>query len=169
MLANDTDVDGGTKNITSVTQPEDGTVVITGGGTGLTYEPDTNFCNTDSIVPEPDQFSYGITGGSSAIVDMTVTCTRSHPQISSITSSDPDINVCGVINNFNYDSLQVTGTGFSPDAKLFFRFADGTEYDLGNVTVSVDGTTITGAIAPDGSRKTGSGVIRVKNLSLIHI
>ena len=39
VLANDTDPDGGPKSITSVTQPANGTVVITGGGTGLTYEP----------------------------------------------------------------------------------------------------------------------------------
>ena len=39
VLANDTDVDGGPKTIASVTQPANGTVVITGGGTGLTYTP----------------------------------------------------------------------------------------------------------------------------------
>ena len=46
VLANDTDVDGGPKTIASVTQPANGTVVITGGGTGLTYQPDANYCNT---------------------------------------------------------------------------------------------------------------------------
>ena len=45
VLANDTDVDGGTKSIASVTQPANGTVVITGGGTGLTYQPNANYCN----------------------------------------------------------------------------------------------------------------------------
>ena len=40
VLANDTDPDGGPKTIASVTQPANGTVVITGGGTGLTYQPD---------------------------------------------------------------------------------------------------------------------------------
>ncbi len=46
VLANDTDPDGGPKSIGSVTQPANGTVVITGGGTGLTYQPDPNYCNT---------------------------------------------------------------------------------------------------------------------------
>ena len=32
-------------SIASVTQPANGTVVITGGGTGLTYQPDPNYCN----------------------------------------------------------------------------------------------------------------------------
>ena len=39
VLANDTDTDGGPKSVASVTQPTNGTVVITGGGTGLTYAP----------------------------------------------------------------------------------------------------------------------------------
>ena len=37
VLANDTDIDGGPMSVDSVTQPANGTVVITGGGTGLTY------------------------------------------------------------------------------------------------------------------------------------
>ena len=45
VLANDTDVDGGPDPIASVTQPANGTVVITGGGAGLTYQPDANYCN----------------------------------------------------------------------------------------------------------------------------
>lgn len=46
VLTNDTDVDGGPKIISSVAQPANGTVVITGGGTGLTYQPNPNYCNT---------------------------------------------------------------------------------------------------------------------------
>ena len=46
VLANDTDPDGGPMSIDSVDRsPANGTVVITGGGTGLTYEPDPNYCN----------------------------------------------------------------------------------------------------------------------------
>ena len=45
VLANDTDVDGGPIAVDSVTQPTNGTVVITNGGAGLTYEPDADYCN----------------------------------------------------------------------------------------------------------------------------
>ena len=45
VLANDTASDGGSKSIISVTQPANGTVAITGGGTGLTYQPTTGYCN----------------------------------------------------------------------------------------------------------------------------
>src|SRR5262249_55087087 len=72
VLANDTDVDGGPKSIVSKTDPLDGTVVITGGGTGLTYQPGANFCGTDS-------FTYTLNGGSTATVNVTVTCVDDPP------------------------------------------------------------------------------------------
>jgi hypothetical protein len=46
VLANDTDIDGDPKTIASVTQPSNGTVEFT--GTGLTYEPNANYCNGGS-------------------------------------------------------------------------------------------------------------------------
>ena len=78
MLANDTDVDGGTKRIASVTQPANGTVVITGGGTGLTYQPNANYCN-DPPGPATDTFTYTLDGGSTATVSVTVTCVDDPP------------------------------------------------------------------------------------------
>ena len=79
VLANDTDVDGGPKSIDSVTQPANGTVVITGGGTGLTYQPNANYCNTPPGTTL-DTFTYTLTpGGSTATVTMTVTCADDAP------------------------------------------------------------------------------------------
>ena len=73
VLANDTDPDTGTTlTITAVTQPTNGTVVITGGGTGLTYTPDANFAGTDS-------FTYTITDGALATDTATVVGHR-HPR-----------------------------------------------------------------------------------------
>jgi hypothetical protein len=78
VLANDTDADGGAKSITSVTQPANGTVVITGGGTGLTYQPSSNYCN--SVSGTPDTFTYTLSpGGSIATVSVTVTCVDDDP------------------------------------------------------------------------------------------
>ena len=77
MLANDTDPDtGATLTITAVTQPTNGTVVITGGGTGLTYTPNANFAGTDT-------FTYTITDGAfgtdTATVSVTVTAVNDAP------------------------------------------------------------------------------------------
>ena len=72
VLANDTDIDAGPKLIVSVTLPANGAVVVTGGGTGLSYAPSGNYCGADS-------FTYTITGGSSATVSVTVTCVDDAP------------------------------------------------------------------------------------------
>jgi hypothetical protein len=75
-LANDVDPDGAGPVIRSVTQPANGTATITGGGTGLTYEPDANYCNDGG---SPDQFVYTLNGGSQGIVSATVTCVDDAP------------------------------------------------------------------------------------------
>ncbi|MBI2213373.1 MAG: tandem-95 repeat protein, partial [Acidobacteria bacterium] len=72
VLANDTDPDGGTKLVTGTTNGTSGTVATTGGGTGLTYTPNPDFCGADS-------FTYTITGGSTATVNVTVTCVNDVP------------------------------------------------------------------------------------------
>ena len=57
-----------------MTQPDHGTVVITGGGTGLTYEPDAGYCNDPPGHP-PDTFTYSLSpGGSTATVSVRVIC-----------------------------------------------------------------------------------------------
>ncbi len=78
VLANDTDIDGGPKAIQSVTQPANGTVAITGGGSGLTYKPNASYCN-DPPATTPDTFTYTLNGGSTATVSMTVTCVNQAP------------------------------------------------------------------------------------------
>jgi hypothetical protein len=72
VLSNDTDVDGGTKSITDKSNGLHGTVVITGGGTGLTYQPAANYCGSDT-------FSYTLNGGSLGQVTITVTCVDDLP------------------------------------------------------------------------------------------
>jgi hypothetical protein len=75
VLANDTDPDGGPKSIASVTQPTNGTVVITNSGADLTYTPNANFCSATA-----DTFTYTLTpGSSSATVSVTVTCVNDPP------------------------------------------------------------------------------------------
>jgi VCBS repeat-containing protein len=78
VLGNDTDIDGGPKTITSRTQPANGNVVITGGGSGLTYQPDSNYCNNPPGT-SPDTFTYALNGGSTATVSVKVTCVDDPP------------------------------------------------------------------------------------------
>ncbi len=78
VLGNDTDADGDAITIESVTQPDNGTVAITGVGTGLTYQPDADYCNTSGAEPD-DTFAYTVNGGDQATVSVTVTCVDDGP------------------------------------------------------------------------------------------
>ena len=60
MLANDIDADSVGMTIDTVTQPANGTVVITNGGDDLTYQPDADYCN-DPPGTSPDTFTYTLT------------------------------------------------------------------------------------------------------------
>ena len=77
VLANDTDVDAGLKTVASKTDGAHGTVVITGGGTGLTYQPVADYCNTNA--GPDDQFTYTLNGGSVGTGSVTVTCVNDAP------------------------------------------------------------------------------------------
>ena len=78
VLANDTDTDGGPKQIDTVTQPDHGTATITDNGTSVSYKPDTGYCN-DGQGDSPDTFTYSLNGGSTATVTVTVACAEVVP------------------------------------------------------------------------------------------
>ncbi|MGN6275978.1 MAG: Ig-like domain-containing protein, partial [Solirubrobacterales bacterium] len=78
VLANDTDIDGGPKEVKSVTQPANGTAAITGGGSGVSYTPNANYCN-EPPGTEPDTFEYELNGGSKATVSVNVECVDDPP------------------------------------------------------------------------------------------
>ena len=101
VLTNDSDIDGGPKTINSVdTTGTHGTVAITGGGSGLTYKPDANYCNTPSA--PVDTFTYTLNGGSTATVSMTVTCVDDPPHAvadSDTVTGNSGANAIGVLAN----------------------------------------------------------------------
>jgi hypothetical protein len=72
VLANDTDVDGGLKSVASKTDGSHGAVAITGGGSGVSYQPAANYCG-------PDSFTYTLNGGSTATVLVSVSCVDDPP------------------------------------------------------------------------------------------
>ena len=82
VLANDTDVDGGPKTIATATDPANGTVVLRRHRrrrTGLTYQPDPNYCNTPPGTTL-DTFTYTLApGGDTGLVSITVTCVDDAP------------------------------------------------------------------------------------------
>jgi hypothetical protein len=82
VLDNDVDLDGGpAMQIVAATQPLNGTVELTGGTLGhydgLTYQPNTDYCNTGPFGTPllfADSFTYTLNGMDTATVSMTVSC-----------------------------------------------------------------------------------------------
>lgn len=125
VLANDTDADGGPMKIDSVTQPANGTVVITGSGSGLTYEPSSTYCNNGTPT---DDFTYTLApGGDSATVAMTVTCVDPAAVDDDVTATED--GGAQVVNLLGNDTL----AGGAVD----------TFTQPGNGTVAYDGTDFT--------------------------
>jgi hypothetical protein len=84
VLANDTDVDGDTLEITSVTQGGHGAVAITGGGTGLTYDPAQLYVGTDTFKYTIDD-SHGGTFQATVLVAVVRDTTK--PTVSGLAES----------------------------------------------------------------------------------
>ena len=160
VLANDTDVDGGPKSIASVTQPANGTVVITGGGTGLSYQPNAQYCNSGGP-PAPDTFTYTLTpGGSTATVSMTVTCVPDAPFVDTTagalayTENDPatpvdpgvivtDADVGGLIASA---TVQITGN--YAGAQDVLALSNPVTHPLITAMFVGDTLTLTGSASP---------------------
>ncbi len=122
VLANDTDVDGGPKSVASKSDGANGTVVITGGGSGLTYQPAANYCGGDS-------FTYTLNGGSSATVSITVSCANDPPTAIQLSPSSVEENkaagtTVGTFSTTDPDQgdtftyLLVEGTGDTGNAQF---------------------------------------------------
>ena len=122
VLANDTDVDGGSMVIASASDPANGTVVLTGGSpgahTGLTYEPDPNYCNSPPGTTL-DTFTYTLNGGSTATVSVTVTCAVDAPTVTnsagptSYTENGAPVAVDSGVIVANPDGVTITGGSVS--------------------------------------------------------
>ncbi|HEU0297230.1 MAG TPA: sortase [Anaerolineales bacterium] len=109
VLANDADVDGGPMTINSVTQPANGTVVITNAGADLTYQPNANTCNNGTPT---DDFTYTLNGGSTATVAVTVTCANDPPvavgDSATVTEDNPATTIDVLANDTDTDGGPMT-------------------------------------------------------------
>jgi hypothetical protein len=161
VLTNDTDLDAGPKLITSVTQPANGTVAITGGGTGLTYMPNANYynhpCSVGLTGPDDadelfakapvgplvalDTFTYTLTpGGATASVSMTVNCVDDAPvAVNDTITTDEDAS-SGFVNVVSNDTDVDDGPR---------QIASLTQGAHGSVTDNVSGTSVNYTPDPD--------------------
>ena len=129
VLDNDLDP-GGPLEITSVTQPENGTVVIAPDGLSLTYEPAPDYCNEPGEQPT-DDFTYTLNGGSEATVAVTVTCAEDPPDAPTITATTP-----GSPANNNSPTVRGTLGAGNPTEVLIFATANCREPTLARATAA---------------------------------
>ncbi|KAA1420959.1 tandem-95 repeat protein [Nocardioides humilatus] len=167
VLANDSDVDGDSFTVDQVTQPANGTVVITNAGADLTYEPDNGYCNSDPVGSPTDDFTYTLApGGDTATVAVTVTC-GDEPAVAAddtktVDEDDPATTIDVLANDdpgdhapITIDSVTqpahgtvvITNAGadltYEPDADYC---NDGTPTDDFTYTLTPDGDTATVAV-----------------------
>ena len=121
VLSNDNDPEGDAIAITNVTQPVNSTVV--NNGTDVTYQPDANYCGTDS-------FTYEINGGSSATVSVDVTCADDAPVAvddnATFTEDDPATSIDVLTNDTDLDggTKQVASVGGASNGTVTNNTAD---------------------------------------------
>ena len=156
-LANDTDPDAGAaKSIQSVSQPANGTAAITGGGTGLTYAPNADYCNSGGV-GTPDSFTYTLApGGSMGTVGVTVTCVNDAPVLNvagtqlAYSEGAGAIPVDAALTATDVDSaslqgavVQITGNFSSAQDDLVFTDQNGItgSYDDSTGTLTLTGSS----------------------------
>ena len=129
VLGNDSDVDGDSLTVSSVTQPPNGTV--TNNGTDVTYSPNTNFNGTDT-------FNYTINDGNggtaTAIVTVNVGGTNDPP----VAGDDSD----NTTNEDNPITIQVLSNDIDPDGDSL-NVASTTNPANGTVTNNGNSVTYT--------------------------
>jgi hypothetical protein len=154
VLSNDTDVDGGPKTITSITQPSNGTVSITGGGTGLTYKPSADYCNSPPGTT-PDTFTYTLNGSTDAAqkasVSITVICVNDPPVATDQTFTGSE----GAVGNTD---LYIGTT--RPAGKAGKQPT--TSHTLLTGASDVDGPGPLQTVAATGEATTGGGTVDIK-------
>ncbi|HET8776669.1 MAG TPA: Ig-like domain-containing protein [Candidatus Limnocylindria bacterium] len=186
VLSNDTDPDDDPLGLTSVTQPEHGSVSCTMAGS-CTYTPDPAYSGSDA-------FTYSITDGrggtDTATVSITVTPVNQPPTADdqdletafetalalTLTGSDPDgdeltFAVAGQPTNGTLDcaaSPECTYTpnvGFSGEDSFTFTASDGSlDSDPATVTITVRGENAA-PVASDDSVSVKANFARVMTLS----
>ena len=152
VLENDSDLDGDTIRVDSVTQPSNGIVTLVNGV--VKYIPNANYNG-------PDSFTYTISdqngGTNTATVNITVTSVEDKPNIEILggtvdlnESNLDDASAMTVTNDMNYDfggDGQGNGTvEFSPNQSINLT----SEGQNISITTSSDGHTLTG-IRADGT------------------
>jgi hypothetical protein len=135
VLANDSDPDNDPLTITLVTQPAHGAAVITGGGTGLTYQPVAGYVGADG-------FTYTISDGhggtSTATVSITVVAPPPNSPPTAVVDTATMVEDSGTLS---IDVLANDST--APDTGETLTVQSVTQPAHGVAAVAADGLSVT--------------------------
>ena len=123
---------GETLTITTASTSSHGTVVITGGGSGLTYQPNANYNGSDS-------FTYTISDGGltdTATVDITITAVNDPPTATNDTTTVSEDAAATAITVLSNDSI-------APDTGETLTITARTNGAHGTVVITGGGTGVT--------------------------
>ena len=162
VRANDTDVDGDSLSVTGTTNGTKGTVAITGGGTGVTYDPATNANGADS-------FTYTVSDGhgGTAIgtVNVTITPSNDAPVAMNDTKTVPEdagattVGVLGNDSDVDGDTLTITAkTNGTKGVVAITAGGSGLTYDPNQNAFGADSFTYT---VSDGHGGTATATVAV--------
>ena len=129
VLANDTDIDGDSLRVSSVSEAANGTVAVTAGG-GVLYTPAANWHGTDSFVYEVDD---GNGGTAEAEVEVTVLPVNDVPEaFGDAASTDEDaaveIDVLANDTDADGDSLRVSSVSVPSNGTAEISAGGGVRY-----------------------------------------
>jgi len=169
-LSNDSDEDGDTLSISSVTTPANGTVTI--NGTQVTYTPNSNYNGSDS-------FSYAVGDGNggtdTTTVSVTVTAVNDVPVAQNDTATvaeDNSIVISALSNDSDEDgdtlsissvttpangTVTINGTQVTYTPNSNYNGSDSFSYAVGDGNGGTDTATVSVTITPVDDGDSGSG------------
>jgi hypothetical protein len=137
VLANDSDPDyGQTVSVTQVTQGKHGTVAITGGGTGLSYAPNSGYVG-------PDSFTYTVSDGHGGTASTNVIVSVQQTGSSNNPPDAKDDSAPNLMENAGAQTIDVLANDTDPDAADTLTVTTVTQGQHGTVAIAADGKSVT--------------------------
>jgi hypothetical protein len=161
VLNNDSDVDGGSLVITSVTQPANGSVIRNAGNTAVIYTPNANFNGTNS-------FGYTVSdgngGSASGTVTVTVNPVNDAPVAvddSTSTAEDTAINIPVLANDTDIDDSSLSVLSVTQPANGTVAIAPGGLSVIYTPALNFNGSNSFGYTVSDGSGGNDIGQVTI--------